>query len=90
MKSGNQASGTSGNLKILGKTAGTVEPGQGTLHDPSLRQNLPFRFDAYRDINAKAKFAENIQLKSFTVSGIGTEALHGWIFLESISRGQNT
>ena len=63
MKSGNQANGTggtNGKLKVFDKTAGIVEPGQGTLHDPSCGQNLPFRFDAHRGINAKARFAENM------------------------------
>ena len=55
-KSGNGTNGlgrTDGYFIIFGKAAGVVDPGQRTLNDPSLGQDLPFRLDAYRNINAK-------------------------------------
>ena len=77
-------------LIIFGKPAGIVEPSQRTFNNPPLGQDYPSRFYACGYINSQAQFSENILLKRLAVSCIGTEPLNGWIFLEGVSRCQNT
>ena len=93
MKSSDNTNGLSRTdryLVIFGKTAGIVEPGQGTLNNPVLGQNLPLGLNTYSNVNPEAQFAENILLKGFAVSCIGTEPPDGWIFLKGVSCDQNT
>ena len=75
---------------IFGKSAGIVEPSQGTLNDPPLGQDLPFGFYACGNINTQAQLLGNVLLKGLAVSCIGTESLNGWIFLKGVSCYQNT
>lgn len=85
VKSGNgtnRLSRTDRYFIILGKAAGVVEPRQRTLDDPPLGQDLPYRPDTRRNIDAKPQFTGNILLKGLVVSGISTKPLNRWIGLK--------
>ena len=50
MKSGDDANGLRGtdrSLVVFGKAAEVVEPGKGTLNDPTLGQDFPLGLDAH-------------------------------------------
>ena len=92
-KSGNSAdrlSRTDRYFMIFGKAAGVVEPRQRTLNDPPLGQDLPFRLDAYRNIDAKPQRTGNVLLKSFTVTRVSTKLLNRRVFLKCFSCSQDS
>ena len=70
----NRLSRTDRYFIIFGKAAGIVEPCQRTFNDPLLGRDLPFRFDAYRNIHAKSQYIGNILFKGLAVSRISTKS----------------
>lgn len=75
---------------IFGKAAGIIDPCQRTLNNPPFGQELPYRLDAHRNIDAKPQFTGNILLKGFAVSCISTKPLNRWIGLKCSFRSQNS
>lgn len=86
----NRLSRTDRYFIIFGKTVGVVDPRQRTLNNPPLGQDLPFRFDAYRNIHAKPQYIGNILFKGLAVSRISTKPLNRWIGLKCFFRNQNS
>ncbi len=86
----NRLSRTDRYFIIFGKAAGIVEPCQRTFSDPLLGRDLPFRFDAYRNIHAKSQYIGNILFKGLAVSRISTKSLNRWIGLTYFFRNQNS
>ena len=86
----NRLSRTDRYFITLGKAAGVVEPRQRTLDDPPLGQDLPYRPDTRRNIDAKPQFTGNILLKGLVVSGISTKPLNRWIGLKCFFGSPNS
>lgn len=82
--------GSNGNLKIFGKTTGSIHPSKSSLHNPTPGKLLPFTwFDFLRNVGRSLKIGVHFANKSPAITCICTETLYGRILSASFLRYVN-